>query len=37
MGLAICKKIVEKNGGTMFAEAEENKGATFTLILPQSL
>ena len=36
MGLAICKKIVENYGGVIYAESEENKGATFTLILPQS-
>jgi len=37
MGLAICKKITENHGGTIYSEGIENKGATFTLILPQSL
>ncbi len=36
MGLAICKKITENHGGTIYCEGIENKGATFTLILPQS-
>jgi len=37
MGLAICKKITENHGGIIYAEGNENNGATFTLILPQSL
>ena len=37
MGLAICKKIVEHNNGIIYAKGEENKGANFTIILPQSL
>lgn len=37
MGLAICKKIAENHGGIIYAEGKENAGATFTLILPQSL
>ena len=37
MGLAICKKITENHGGIIYAESHENNGATFTLILPQSL
>lgn len=36
MGLAICKKIVENHGGIIYAESNENMGASFTLILPQS-
>lgn len=36
MGLAICKKIVENNNGIIYAQGEENKGANFTIILPQS-
>ena len=36
MGLAICKKIVENNNGIIYAKGEENKGADFTIILPQS-
>jgi len=37
MGLAICKKIVENNNGIIYAKGEEDKGANFTVILPQSL
>ena len=36
MGLAICKKIIENNNGIIYAKGEENKGADFTIILPQS-
>ncbi len=35
IGLAICKKIVEKHGGLIFAESEPEKGASFTVILPE--
>jgi PAS domain S-box-containing protein len=34
IGLAICKKIVENHEGTIFANAEPKKGATFTVIIP---
>ncbi|MBS1587864.1 MAG: PAS domain-containing protein [Bacteroidetes bacterium] len=34
IGLAICKKVVENHGGTIFANAIKNEGATFTIILP---
>lgn len=34
IGLALCKKVVLQHGGIIFAEAELNKGATFTVILP---
>lgn len=34
VGLAICKKIVEDHGGTIFAKGKENEGATFTVVLP---
>ena len=34
LGLAICKKIVEDHEGVIFAEGEENKGATVSVILP---
>jgi signal transduction histidine kinase len=37
IGLAICKKVVENHGGIIYSEGKENTGATFTLILPQSL
>jgi two-component system CheB/CheR fusion protein len=34
IGLAICKKIVEKHGGLITAKSEENDGSTFIIILP---
>ena len=34
IGLALCRKIVERHGGTMTAEGTEGKGATFTFTLP---
>jgi two-component system CheB/CheR fusion protein len=34
IGLALCKKVVQLHGGVIFAEAELNRGATFTVILP---
>jgi signal transduction histidine kinase len=34
IGLAICKRIVERHGGTIRAEASPGRGATFELILP---
>jgi two-component system CheB/CheR fusion protein len=34
IGLAITKKIVENHCGEIFAEAKENKGAAFHVILP---
>jgi PAS domain S-box-containing protein len=34
IGLAICKKIVEHHGGTIYAQGYPEKGATFTIILP---
>lgn len=36
IGLAICKKIVETNNGIIYAEGQENIGARFIFILPQS-
>lgn len=35
IGLAICKKIVERHNGLIFARAELDKGAIFTVILPE--
>ncbi|MFN0017644.1 MAG: sensor histidine kinase [Pirellulaceae bacterium] len=34
IGLAICKKIMERHGGTISAESKPGEGATFTLTLP---
>ncbi len=34
IGLAVCKRIVENHGGTIFAEGKLNEGATFTIIIP---
>jgi signal transduction histidine kinase len=37
MGLAICRKIAENHNGIIYAESNQSKGASFTVILPQSL
>jgi light-regulated signal transduction histidine kinase (bacteriophytochrome) len=34
MGLAICKRIMEKHSGNITAESENGKGATFTCWFP---
>jgi PAS domain S-box-containing protein len=34
LGLAICKKIVDNHHGYIVAKSEKNKGATFTVYLP---
>jgi signal transduction histidine kinase len=35
LGLFICKEIVEKQGGKIWAESEEEKWITFSFILPK--
>ncbi|HEU5146833.1 MAG TPA: ATP-binding protein [Chryseosolibacter sp.] len=35
IGLAICKKIVEKHNGLIFAKSQPDEGATFTIVLPE--
>lgn len=37
IGLSICKKIVEKYQGYIYASGKPNEGATFTIILPLSI
>ena len=36
IGLAICKKIVEKHNGYITAESKQNEGSLFTITLPVS-
>ena len=35
IGLAICKKITVKYGGTIFAQSSPGKGTTFVILLPK--
>jgi PAS domain S-box-containing protein len=37
IGLAICKRIVENHGGVIFASGVQQKGATFTIIIPYNV
>jgi signal transduction histidine kinase len=34
LGLALCKKIVQRHGGFILAKGEKNVGAEFTVLLP---
>jgi two-component system OmpR family sensor kinase len=34
MGLAICRRIAEENGGSIAVESEPGKGSRFTIKLP---
>jgi PAS domain S-box-containing protein len=34
IGMALCKKIVERHGGTIRADSEVGKGTVFTILLP---
>ena len=37
IGLAVCKRVVERHGGELCVESEENEGCTFLFTLPDEL
>jgi light-regulated signal transduction histidine kinase (bacteriophytochrome) len=35
LGLSLCRKIVERHGGAIWAEGKQGEGAVFTILLPE--